>query len=68
MSKETLEYEIAIIDSAKFTIKVFCRHLPKDIQKVELEELLTLEGQFNENCTLLHRPTAEGGITVEDNL
>lgn len=68
MSKETQEYEIAIIDSDKFTIKVFCRHLPKDIQKVELKELLTLEGQFNEHCTLLHRPTAEGGITVEDNL
>ena len=68
MSKETQEYEIAIIDSEKFTIKEFCRHLPNDIQKVELEELLTLEGQFNEHCTLLHRPTAEGGITVEDNL
>ena len=68
MSKETLEYEVAIIDSDKFAIKVFCRHLPKDIQKVELEELLTVEGQFNEHCTLLYRPTAEGGITVEDNL
>lgn len=68
MSKETKEYEVAITDSEKFTIKVFCRHLPKDIQKVELEELLTVEGQFNEHCTLMYRPTAEGGIIVEDNL
>ncbi len=68
MSKETNEYEVAVIDSDKFTIKVFCRHLPKDIQKAELAELLTAEGQFNEHCTLLYRQTAYGGITVEDNL
>lgn len=68
MSKETVEYEVAIIDSEKFTIKVFCRHLPKDIQKAELAELLAVEGQFSEHCTLMYRPTAYGGITVEDNL
>ena len=43
MSKETKEFTIVIMDYSDASVRIFKRHLPKDIQTDELEEILTAE-------------------------
>ena len=68
MSKETREFDIAVMDYSTASVRFYHRHLPKDIQTDELEEILEAEGLYKQSeCYLMFRPTADGGITVEDN-
>lgn len=68
MSKETREFDIAVMDYSTASVHFYRRNLPKDIQTDELEEILDAEGLYKQSeCYLMFRPTAEGGITVEDN-
>ena len=68
MSKETREFDITVMDYSTASVRFYRRNLPKDIQADELEEILTAEGLYKQSeCYLMYRPTAEGGITVEDN-
>lgn len=68
MSKETKEFEIAVMDNSTSSVRFYRRILPKDIQTDELEEILEAEGLYKQSeCYLMFRPTANGGITVEDN-
>jgi hypothetical protein len=68
MSKETREFDIAVMDYSTASVRFYRRNLPKDIQTDELEEILDAEGLYKQSeCYLMFRPTAEGGIKVEDN-
>ena len=68
MSKETREFEIAIMDFNRGKVTMFRRCLPKDIQTTELEEILTAESVYKQDeCSLLFKATADGGIKLEDN-
>lgn len=68
MSKETREFDIAVMDYSTASVRFYRRTLPKDIQTEELEEILDAEGHYTQSqCFLMYRPTAEGGIKVEDN-
>lgn len=68
MSKETREFDIAVMDYSTASVRLYRRNLPKDIQTDELEEILVAEGLYKQSeCYLMFRPTADGGITVEDN-
>ena len=68
MSKETREFDIVVMDNNTSSIRFYRRNLPKDIQTTELEEILDAEGLYKQSeCYLMFRPTADGGITVEDN-
>ncbi len=68
MSKETREFDIAIMDFSNGSIRFYRRTLPKDIETDELEEILETEGVYKQSeCYLLTKPTADGGIKVEDN-
>jgi len=68
MSKETREFDIAVMDYSTASVRFYRRTLPKDIQTDELEEILDAEGLYKQSeCHLMFRPTAEGGIKVEDN-
>lgn len=68
MSKETREFDIAVMDYSDSSIRFYRRNLPKDIQTEELEEILHAEGLYKQSqCYMMFRPTAEGGIKVEDN-
>ena len=67
MSKETREFDIAVMDCSTSSVRFYRRTLPKDIQTDELEEILDTEGLYKQSeCYLMFRPTAEGGIKVED--
>lgn len=68
MSKETREFDIAVMDYSTSSVRFYRRTLPKDIQTDELEEILDTEGLYTQSqCFLMFRPTAEGGIKMEDN-
>lgn len=68
MSKEIIEYDIVVMDYSDASVTFTRRNLPKDIQTEELEEILATEGNYTQsNCYLMFRPTAQGGIKVEDN-
>ena len=41
MSKETREFDIAVMDYSTASVRVYRRTLPKDIQTDELEEIPT---------------------------
>lgn len=49
MSKETKEFTIVIMDNSDNSVRIFKRHLPKDIQGDELEEILTAEGIYKQS-------------------
>ena len=49
MSKETKEFTVVIMDYSDASVRIFKRHLPKDIQNDELEEILTAEGIYKQS-------------------
>jgi hypothetical protein len=49
MSKETKEFDVVVMDCANRKVTKTRRRLPVDITKVELEELLVLEGDYDQN-------------------
>ena len=68
MSKEIIEYDIVVMDYSDASVTFTRRHLPKDIQTEELEEILATEGSYKQSeCYLMFRPTTQGGIKVDDN-
>ena len=54
MSKQTKNFQIAIMDYSDQSITILERVLPSDIQTEELEELLTIEGIYKQTeCSLM---------------
>jgi hypothetical protein len=70
MSKETKQFDVAIIDYSDASVRLERRSLPSDIQTDELEEILVAEDKYKPSeCYLLfkERPADGGdGIVVED--
>lgn len=64
MSKTNKKFTIAIMDFSDNSITIIERVLPSDIQTVELEELLTIEGIYKQTeCSLMFgdKITLKGG-------
>lgn len=63
MSKETKQFDVAIIDYSDASVRLERRSLPSDIQTEELEELLVAEDKYNPStCYVMFSES----ITVED--
>lgn len=55
MSKHTKKFKICIMDFSDKSVTFIERDLPSDIQTVELEEILTIEGIFKQTeCSLMY--------------
>lgn len=57
MSKDIKIFQICITDYSDSSVHIFSRALPSDIKGVELEELLSIEGVFDQStCYLMFAP------------